>query len=169
VTSALAALTGGPVQIAYGVTNIEEAARTWSETLGAGPFFVRHHISVEQVTIDGVPGVFDHSSAYGQWGSVMVELVEVHTPSQLAATGLHHLAYFVDSFDDATTELVGRGWPAALSAIAGTTRFAFHDARHELGHFVEIYEPSSGLVDFYAMVADAAKDWNGADPVRLLG
>ena len=163
------ALAGGPVQIAYGVANIEQAALTWSETFGAGPFFVRHHIPVTQVHIDGVPAVFDHSSAYGQWGSVMVELVEVHAPSQLAVVGLHHLAYFVDSFDDATAELANRGWPAALSATAGTTRFSFHDARHELGHFVEIYEPSVGLVDFYAMVAASADGWDGTDPVRPLG
>ena len=169
----VAALAGGPVQIAYGVTDIVRAAQTWTATLGAGPFFVRHHIPVDDVSVGGVsaggaPGVFDHSSAYGQWGSIMVELVAVHTPTTLAATGLHHLAYFVHSFGEAAEELTANGWPAALSATAGSTRFGFFDARGDLGHLIEIYEPSPGLLGFYAMVADAAQDWDGSEPIRTL-
>ena len=42
-------------------------------------------------------GQFDHSSAYGQWGDVMVELVEEHTPPLVApGSGVHHLAFIVD-------------------------------------------------------------------------
>ena len=176
--SALAALAGGPVQIAYGVTDIAQAAQTWTATLGAGPFFLRHHIPVDGVWVDdvlvddvlvgGAPGVFDHSSAYGQWGSIMVELVAVHAPATLAATGIHHLAYFVHSFDEAAEELTANGWPVALTAMAGSTRFGFFDARGDLGHLIEIYEPSPGLLGFYAMVADAAQDWDGSDPIRTL-
>ncbi len=162
-------LGGGPVQVAYGVPDIEVAARGWVDRLGAGPFFVRHHISVTDVLIDGLPGAFDHSSAYGQWGSVMVELVAVHDPPGLATVGLHHQAFFVQSFDAATADLAKRGWSCALSAAAGATRFAFHDARAELGHLIEIYEPSDGLVGFYEMVATAADGWDGTDPVRTLG
>ncbi len=49
-----------------------------AEQFGAGPFFVRQHIALLDVVIRGRPGTFDHSSAYGQWGHVMVELVEDH-------------------------------------------------------------------------------------------
>ena len=161
-------LAHGPVQLAYAVADVEQAAVRWV-SLGAGPFFVRHHIPVHNVVVEGSSGSFDHSSAYGQWGSVMVELVTVHHPPHLAGWGLHHVAYLVDSFDQATNQLTRHGWPQSLVATAGTTRFAFHDAHPSLGHFIEIYERSGVVCDFYAMVAAAAKGWHGHDPIRLLG
>ena len=45
---------------------------------GAGPFFLRRHIPLASVTYRGTPATFDHTSAYGQWGAVMVELVQDH-------------------------------------------------------------------------------------------
>ena len=168
--SAPRCLAGGPVQLAYAVTDVETAAVRWADRMGAGPFFVRHHIPVDEAVIDGRPGGFDHSSAYGWWGSVMVELVAVHDPPTLAGDGgLHHIAYFVDSFGAATAELSALGWPAVLTARAGDTRFAFHDARPELGHLIEIYEGDERLRGLYAMVAAAADGWDGTDPVRPLG
>jgi hypothetical protein len=158
-------LAGGPVQIAYGVTDVRTAALEWTAR-GVGPFFVREHIPVGDVAVDGRPGVFDHSSAYGQWGPIMVELVAVHEPSSLAGIGLHHMAFFVASHDQAAAELARAGFPEVLRARAGETRFAFHDARAELGHLIEIYEPTEPLRRFYAMVAEAAAGWDGRDPIR---
>ena len=79
-------LLGPPVQIAYAVTDVREAATRWVSERGVGPFFVIEHIAVTDVLYRGAPAVFDHSSAYGQWGGLMVELVCDHTvgPSPIA-------------------------------------------------------------------------------------
>ncbi len=161
-------LGSGPVQLAYCVSDVRSAALWWVDRFGAGPFFVRDHIEVADVFVHGEPGGFDHSSAYGQWGPLMVELVTIHDPPSLRSIGLHHAAFFVDSFDRATSGLAAAGWPPALVAAAGETRFAFHDARAELGHLIEIYEGSAPLRRFYTMVADAAVGWDGTDPIRPL-
>ena len=78
---------GRIVQVAYAVEDVRAAARSFAERVGAGPFFVRHHDLPRHVEHRGEPGCFDHSSAYGQWGAVQVELVEVHRaePASLAA------------------------------------------------------------------------------------
>lgn len=149
----LRCLTSGPVQIAYCVTDLQTAVAAWTAA-GAGPFVVREHIDVTDVMIFGESAVFDHSSAYGWWGELMVELVQVHQPSTLAVQGLHHMAWFVDSFDDAAAELHAAGLQPALTARAGSTRFGFYDGRDTLGHFVEIYEGSDTLRSFYAHVRD---------------
>ena len=65
---------GVPVQIAYSVDDVEAGAVDFAERHGAGPFFVRHHPPFDAVH-HGAPAVFNHSSAYGQWGDVQVELV----------------------------------------------------------------------------------------------
>ncbi len=169
---------GPPVQIAYVVNDVWADAATFSARFGAGPFFVAEHIPVTDVVHRGLPGTFDHSSAYGQWGSVMVELVVQHDDEPSAVrdlygpgqTGLHHLAYFVDDLDEAAGRLEGLGYPQAQIATArGGTRFAFHDAVATLGHFLELYEPNERLLGFYAMVAGAALGWDGREPVRRVG
>ena len=167
---------GRIVQIAYAVDDVRAAARSFAERVGAGPFFVRHHDLPRRVEHRGQPGTFDHSSAYGQWGPVQVELVQIHSaePGSLAdivqrSSGIHHVATFVPSIDDEQRRLTELGWPAVMTAeTASGLRYAFHDARHELGHLVEIYEPSRGVLALYATVAAASAGWQGEDPVRML-
>ena len=149
---------GAPVQIAYAVDDVEAAASLWRERFGAGPFVIRSHIELDSVRIAGESTTFDHSSAYGQWGDVMVELVQQHTPSIGAARGLHHCAYFVEDVEAAQLALTEVGYPELLFAnVAGSsTAFAFHDARPTLGHLIEIYEGTPRLREFYAYIRSLA-------------
>ncbi len=165
---------GRIVQVAYAVDDVAAAARSFAVRVGAGPFFLRCHIPLTSAVHAGQPGVFDHSSAYGQWGGVVLELVEVHRaePAGLAdivqrTSGVHHVAWLARSVDEERERLERLGWLAVLLAeTSHGSRFAFHDARDQLGHLVEIYEPSERLLAFYDSVADAAFGWTGADPVR---
>ena len=173
--SSLQSLLGVPIQVAYAVTDVREAAHRWAATHGAGPFIVMDHIPLATARHRGVAATFDHSSAYGQWGDVMLELVCDHTvgPSAVAdvvgvgGVGLHHVAHFVRDLSAAQAALAGYGWPEALYAETSTgTAFAFHDATAELGHMIEIYEGTPGLRAFYQHVASLAIDWDGTDVVR---
>jgi hypothetical protein len=166
---------GPPVQIAYVVDDVWKAADSFAKRFGAGPFFVMEHITVTDVFYRGEPSVFDHSSAYGQWGKVMVELFVQHNDDPTAVrqmyrqgeTGLHHLAYFAEDFEGTARRLTELGFPQAQIAKTGRGNpFAFHDATAELGHMIELYEPLPGIVDFYAMVASAAESWDGSEPAR---
>jgi len=169
-TFTLWTLLRGPVQIAYAVDDVIAAAES-CVARGAGPFFVREHIEVANSRMHGKSAPFDHSSAYGQWGDLMVELLcEHHRDAERVGpkSGVHHMAFFVDDIAESQTALNEHGWAEVMYAEAGSTGFAFHDARAELGHLIEIYEDSDGLLNFYAMVRSAATDWDGTDPVRVL-
>lgn len=164
-------MLGGPVQIAYAVNDVVAAAQRYAAK-GIGPFFVREHIPVSAARVRDEPIAFyDHSSAYGQWGSLMVELICEHHSSDSRvgpAQGLHHMAFFVDEFEHGRGELIKGGWAELLYAKAGGTPFSWHDADADLGHLVEIYERNERLVRFYDMVRSAAADWDGSNPVRAL-
>jgi len=164
-------VNGPPVQIAYATDDVHATAQRWVER-GVGPFFVLQHIALSDVEIDGRPASFDHSSAYAQWGSVMVELICQHDPGPdpvVPSSGLHHVAFFVDDFDTAGQSLITDGFDRRLVArTSGGQAFAFHDARPTLGHLLEIYERTERLAAFYDMVRDAATDWTGTDPIRVL-
>lgn len=162
---------GAPVQVAYATDDVHAAALRWAAR-GIGPFFVIEHIALTAVEIDAKPSTFDHSSAYGQWGSVMVELVQQHHPGPdpvVGTSGIHHIASFVDDFDTASAALSAAGFPRRLMATtSGGQAFAFHDALSTMGHLLEIYERTDRLAAFYAMVRDASVNWTGDDPVRIL-
>ena len=158
------------VQLAYFVPDIKQAAERWAKHLGAGPFFIAEHIPLDAVRLDGAPAALDHSSAYGWWGRVMVELVQQNgdDPSVFSDRpwGLHHTAYFAPDLDAELASLEARGFPTRMTARAGQVKFAFADANASLGHYFEIYEEDPGLRHFYAMVEAASQDWDGSEPLR---
>ena len=167
-------------QLAYKVNDLEAAARAHHRRFGSGPFFVLRHVALASSVHRGVARPFDHSSAYGQCGSVMVELVVQHNaddsalhemfPHGSGREGLHHAALFVDDLDAAIARFEADGARLAqLSVTAGGTAFAFVDTRASLGHMLELYEPTLQLTGFYDFVAAAADGWDGRDLLRELG
>jgi catechol 2,3-dioxygenase-like lactoylglutathione lyase family enzyme len=173
----LSAVSLKPVQIAYHVPDPEAAAHRLAHEFGWGPFFLLEHIKLASCLYRGRPAVFDHTSAYGQAGELMVELITQHddTPSVLRdrfardACGVHHLAHFVPDLPRALSELQARGIVIALDATTtGGVRFAMADVSATLGHMLELYEPGKDLLRFYAYVRRAAESWDGSDPLRRL-
>lgn len=165
------------VQVAYFVTDIRASAQHMANTFGAGPFYVLDNIQLAWGEHRGERCDFVHSSAYGQWGQVMMELVQQISPGPSpfrdlyapGESGLHHVATMVDSLPDAYTEFAKAGYPVATRAETLTgTEFAFLDATASLGHFIEVYERSEALLGFYDFVDQAALDWDGQEPVRTL-
>lgn len=165
---------GPAVQIAYVVDDPESAAHEWSRDFGAGPFFLNRHIKVTNVEHRGRPSAFDHTSAYGWWGPIMVELFCQHNDDSTAVTerfakgsgGLHHMACIVPSLDGALRVAESMRLEVAQTAMAGATTFVFIDDVERHGHYWELYEASPGLLGFYDMVRTAHDMWDGLNPVR---
>ena len=151
------------VQIAYHVKDVREAAARMQRQFGAGPFILSDNILLESAEHRGEATDFVHTSAYGQWGKVMVELVRQeddspNTPFRDMYTrdqeGLHHTAIFVDHFDAAVRQFDESGLALATRCRTktGGVEFGLIDATATLGHMIEIYESSPGLLGFYEMV-----------------
>lgn len=166
-------------QIAYFVADLHEAAAAHTRAFGSGPFFVMEHVALNRSEHRGVARPLDHSSAYGQWGGVMIELVVQNNadpsafhdlyPHGSGRFGIHHTALFVDDLTAAIAGFAADGLALAQYAeTIGGTAFAFVDAVERYGHMLELYEPTSALTGFYAMVAGAAKNWDGRNPIRKL-
>ena len=164
------------VQIAYTVDDLWAAAQEWHDLTGAGPFFITEHIPVEWATHDGEAAVYDHSTALGQWGPVMIELVvhhEVSPPSLADAVGtgelgINHVAWFVEDLEEERERLTAGGAREVLHASTGPVTFAFFEPASPTGHLIECYEAKGRLRGLYRMVRDASIGWDGSDPVRRL-
>lgn len=166
-----------PVQIAYHVPDPAAAAERFAREHGWGPFYLMEHIPLARSLYRGAPMPFDHSSAYGQAGDLMIELITQHNeaPSALRdmyATheiGIHHVACFVPDLRVALDAFRQRGVVVALDATTTTgVDFAMLDVVAEQGHMLELYEPGPDLLKFYAFVRRAAQDWDGSRPLRRL-
>jgi len=166
------------VQVAYFVPDARVAAREMARRFGAGPFFFVSRIELAWGEHRGRTQTFVHSSAYGQWGELMMELVQQDDegPSPFrdmyaaGEQGLHHVATMVDSLPATYEHYAALGFELAARAATPTgTEFAFVDTVAALGHMIEVYERSPELLGFYEFVRAAAVGWDGSDPVRSLG
>lgn len=156
-------------QVAYFCADVRAAAAAHHDAFGSGPYFVADNIPLARSVHRGTERLLDHTSAYGQWGDVMIEFVAQNNPGPSpfhdlypegsGRYGLHHVAVFVDDVDAALADFATRGAPAAFRAeMADGFVWAFADTSATLGHMTELYAPTPSLTGFYAMVANAAQD-----------
>lgn len=170
-------IRGPAVQIAYHVPDPERSAADLAARFGWGPFFYFEHIPLSRCLYRGAPAAFDHSSAYGQAGELMIELITQHDdrPSVLRdlyardAIGVHHVAHFVPSLPGALDDARRAHVDIALDACTATgTAFAMLDLTRDVGHMIELYEGRDDLLKFYRYVKRAADGWDGTEPLRRL-
>ncbi len=162
------------VQIAYHVTDIDTAIGRWHAMFGLGPFVVRRHIGLKNVLYRGTPETLDISAAHAQTGDVQIELVTQHCdrPSAFrdmfspAEEGLHHVAMFPADHDAMVAHFVANGAAPTTELITAEGRGATYvDTRPLCGHMTEIYRINDSLIEFYRLIAEAARAWDGHELV----
>jgi glyoxalase/bleomycin resistance protein/dioxygenase superfamily protein len=163
--------------IGYVVDDLDAAVADAVARFGAGPFYVAEHMAFDEVTFRGEPAVFDHSSAFGQWGPVRVELTVIHEtdPHELGATmtpggpgNVGHVGIVVDSLGAASAQLEADGVPPYHAGRTGPVSAIWHDARASLGHSVELLQRNEFLSGLYERIARSADGWDGSEPIRAM-
>ena len=163
------------VQYAYVVEDIDAAIEHWTTNVGAGPFFVRKHLTDLVFDYHGKRSSIDMDLAVGQAGTVQIELVKVHSDNPSVFTdmypkgsggGHHHVAMFPKDLESAIDAYRKRGFEVVMRGLFGTTPFAFLDTRAEMGFMIELYPATEEMLGIYKMIADAAKGWDRAEKTR---
>lgn len=169
---------GEVMQLAYVPGDFDAALKFWIETMGAGPFFALDHVALEDVHYQGKPANIDFSLVLGYWGDIQIELIRQHndTPSIYKSwrdedhEGLHHVCILVDDMAAARTAVANaKARIAQEGKVSGGGEVIYVDTGGGLGTMVEILKPAPGGREFFAMMRDAARNWDGKDPVRRLG
>jgi hypothetical protein len=166
---------GVPVihHVGYVVEGLRLGVERFARDFGAGPFFAMEHIAFDEVTYEDGPAVYDHSSAFGVWGPILVELTQVHDaqPPGLAqaltppAAGVGHVGFLADDLEAETARLQAAGLHRFHTGRTGPVSAAwFHGP--PFGHPVEVLQRSEPLLGFYAMLRAAADGWDGTEPFR---
>jgi catechol 2,3-dioxygenase-like lactoylglutathione lyase family enzyme len=170
-------------QIAFVVHDVDAALRYWTETLGVGPFFVLRNVAPATFRYRGQPSAPPRLSlALANSGDVQIELIQQHDDRPSAyrdflasgREGFHHVSSWVTGaeYDTIVARVRAAGTPIAHE---GTTRgdsgrFAYFATDSMPGgmfyEVADVLEP--GGLALMQMVADAARTWDGTDPVREL-
>lgn len=127
--------------VGYVVRDIEDAVAWATTTLGAGPFFLIAHLPFDMCTLNGAPAQYDHSSAFGQWGELIVELTVIHSadPPELAdliggpAPRVGHVGWLADDLAADSARLEAEGLPVFHTGSSGPVSARWHDGRAQLG------------------------------------
>jgi len=162
--------------VGYVVEDVRAGVERFARDFGAGPFFAMEHIAFDQVTYEGAPAVYDHSSAFGQWGPIIVEITQVHDaqPEGLRGAltkpgaGIGHVAWLADDLETETVRLQAAGLRKFHTGRVGPVAAVWFDGGEVFGHPIEVLERCDELLGFYEMVGDAAEGWDGTEPLRLM-
>lgn len=168
-----------PRQIAYFVPDIRVFAEQHSRMFGSGPFFAVDNIKFTYCEYRGKPSDWDHSAAFGQWGDLMVEIMQQNKPGASVLTdafpagsrqnGVHHMAYFVDDPAAVVASFEKQGYPLAMHCgLENGMEVFMVDTVALYGHMTELYAPTPVLTGFYDFILDQSKGFDGKDPVRTI-
>ena len=161
-------------QAAYVVDDLDAAIGRWVELVGAGPFFRIDRAHVTDVRYRGHAIDAEVSLALGNSGGLQIELIAPRGagPSiyRELSSGVHHLAILARDFDGESARLERLGHPSAFAlTLPGICRVRYHDTVAVFGHFLELWESTETMRALLQMIEDAARDWDGRDPIRPLG
>ncbi len=176
-------LFGSMRQSAFVVRDLDRALRYWTETLGVGPFFLLRDLEVDHFRYRGEPSPPPRISiALGNSGAMQVEIIQQHDdrPSAyrdfLAAgrEGFQHVSSWLTraEYDETMARSLAAGATVVHDgsiALSGV-RFAYFATDQPPGgllyEIADVMEPA--IYPMMQMIADAARDWDGKDPVREL-
>jgi catechol 2,3-dioxygenase-like lactoylglutathione lyase family enzyme len=170
-------------QIAFVVRSLDRTIEYWAQVLGVGPFFTMREVRPEHYVYRGHPSPAPLLSiALSNSGDVQVELIEQHDEHPSAyrdflssgREGFQHVSSWLTraEYDRVSEASVRDGLhPIHQGVVAGAgVRFAYFATDSAPGGLVyeiaDVMEPH--IYPVMEMIADAARNWDGKDPVREL-
>lgn len=162
--------------LGYVVEDLHRDVPRFAAATGAGPFYAMEHIPFDEVTYRDAPAVYDHSSAFGAWGPLIVELTQVHDarPAGLRdslvvpGAGIGHVAWLADSLEHEVARLEAAGLSPFHAGRTGPASAVWLDGGDLFGHPIEVLQRRDELLGFYAMVREASVGWDGSEPLRIM-
>jgi hypothetical protein len=144
--------------VGYVVDDLHAGIERFQRDFAAGPFAVMEHIAFDEVTFEGEPALYDHSSAFARWGPIIVELTQIHDaqPQGLnealtkPGAGIGHVAWLADDLVAETARLERAGLRPFHTGRTGPVSAAWFDGGDLFGHPVEVLQWCDELRRFYA-------------------
>jgi methylmalonyl-CoA/ethylmalonyl-CoA epimerase len=167
----------GPVmQIAFVPDDFDAALEHWTKVMGVGPFFLLENMQLDEMLYRGAPSDCVFTLALAYWGDIQIELIrqENDAPSIYRdypnGGAMHHVCILTDDIAQARRMALEAGAELLVEAKVGADGGVIYvDSKGYPGGIVEVLQPATGSSDLFAMMREAARGWDGSNPVRKLG
>lgn len=166
---------GTVLELCQVVRDIDVALDHWTQTIGAGPFFVFDVPVLPGQIYRGQPTEVSMRVAFGFTGGLLIELLQQTNDTKSVFTemlearghGYHHVMLRVP-YDEGVERLSGQGHEIAFSGrMPSGERFCLFDTRASDGSYVELMEISPAMEGSLGRMHRAHLSWDGkTDPVR---
>jgi len=170
--------TNGIMQMAYIVPDIRAAMSEWIAKLNVGPWFLLEHFTGEHPVYRGRPSKADVAIAMSFAGHMNIELIQPNDehPSvykeaiETRGYGFHHWGVASADVDADVERYTRMGLEEAFRAGVPTGGdVVYLDAHGALPGFIELIPTNPGMEEVFGRFCAAARDWDGANPVRPFG
>jgi hypothetical protein len=165
-------------QIGYVVRDIHASMEHWVRH-GVGPWFYIDNVTTDYFRYRGEDSDMKMSVAIANSGDIQIELIQQRNdgPSvykdflDAGREGAQHIAYWSTNYQDLYDSALAAGYTVAQEGSIGGEqgRFAYLDTEHDQGTVIEISDISGPKGEMFAYVRDVAANWDGAEPIRVLG
>jgi len=176
--NALISRLGKVMQLAFVPADVPGALRYWTDTMGVGPFFKLSNIVVDAAKYRGEPANIDFSVYIAYWGDMQIEIIEQHNdaPSIYSSwrrdgqESLHHVCIVVDDMAHARAVCAEAGARVMQEVwLPGGGEAIYVDAGGGPGSLIEMICFSPESYSFFDMMREAAREWDGSEPIRVVG
>lgn len=166
---------GAVTQNGYVVRDIHAAMRHWIEVLDVGPWYYVERAPIVDFTYKGEPSPAEVSIALANSGDLQIELIQQRNdgPSMYrdfldaGHEGLQHVAYWTTTFDADLARALDAGYAIGQSGRVGDRGpFVYFQTEGHPGTVVELSDISGAKGRMFQRIAEAARGWDGSDPIR---
>jgi len=164
-------------QLAFVPADYEGTLNFWIGTMGAGPFFELSHSKAEWTTHRGQPIDPDLTIALGHWDDMQIEIIRQHNdaPSpyrewrQGGGEGLHHVCIAAADIAVARAQFTAAGANVLYRGGGNGAEWFYAETGGGPGSIVEVIQHSPASQALMDMVRNAARGWDGSNPLRRIG
>ena len=170
---------GAVRQNGYVVRDIHAAMKHWIEVMGVGPWYYMDRVKTDWFRHRGENSAVEMSIALANSGDLQIELIQQRNdaPSMYLdflrehGEGLQHMSYWSMDYQALYDRAIAAGFKVGHEGQIGGPkgRFAYFETPGHAGTVIEISDVSGGKGRFFEKVRAVAADWDGADPVRVVG
>lgn len=165
----------GVIQFAYVVEDIDKAMESFTEQLGAGPWFLSGPLETTGAEYRGKPTNIRLKLAVAFSGHMQIEVIQQldDQPSvyreliEQSGYGFHHFALATRDLDAEIARLQKGGAAVTFRATSPRgARVAYMEGVNSLPGMIELIEMTPKQEEFWVRMYAAAALWDGSDPVR---
>jgi Glyoxalase/Bleomycin resistance protein/Dioxygenase superfamily len=165
-------------QNGYVVRDIQAAMDHWINVVGVGPWYYIDRVKTDYFRHRGRESDVEMSIALANSGALQIELIQQRNAAPSMYTefldagreGLQHMSFWTTDYQALYDRALALGYKVGHEGQIGGAkgRFAYFDSEAHPDTVIEISDISGGKGRFFERIRQAAANWDGTDPIRLV-